>query len=180
MNLANTVGRFNRFDGSFLIDEANPTNSEITFTIDAASIDSNHQQRDDHLRNADYLYVEKHPQIDFVSTSVQMLTSSTGKLHGDLTLLGKTAPVSLDFEVVNRRSYPDFIPNYDEVEVVGFHVSGEIMRLDHGMDFIAFLGSPTGFVVSLDARFDLVRCEGVKETNIPCTWGRPTNLTAKY
>jgi len=81
-------------------------------------------------------------------------------------------PVELDFEMVNRRNYPDFIPNYDELEVVGFHVTGEVMRLDHGMDFIAFIGSPTGFAVTLDARFDLIQCDGAPETNVPCHWGR--------
>ena len=172
MNMANTVGRFNAFDGTFLIDEADPTQSRITFTIDAASIDSNHVGRDNHVRNADYLNVEAHPEISFASTGVQMLTPTAGKLKGDLTMLGVSAPVELDFEMVNRRKYPDFIPNYDEVEVVGFHVTGEIMRLDHGMDFIAFLGSPTGFAVTLDARFDLVQCDGVPETNVPCHWGR--------
>lgn len=172
MNMANTVGRFNDFDGTFLIDEADPTKSQITFTINAASVDTNHVGRDNHIRNADYLDVETYPEITFTSTEVQMLTPTTGKLTGALEILGVTAPVVLDFEMVNRRNYPDFIPNYDEVEVVGFHAKGEVMRLDHGMDFIAFLGSPTGFAVTLDARFDLVQCDGAPETNVPCHWGR--------
>lgn len=172
MNMANTVGRFNEFDGTFLIDEVDPTNSKITFRINAASIDSNHLGRDNHLRHADYLNVDVHPEITFVSTSVQMLTPTSGKLRGDLTMLGVTAPVELNFEMVNHRKYPDFIPNYDEVEVVGFHVTGEILRMDYGMDFIAFVGSPTGFIANLDARFDLVQCDGVPETNVPCHWGR--------
>ena len=177
MNMANTVGRFNEFDGTFLIDEADPANSQISFTIQAASIDSNHVGRDNHVRNADYLNVAQFPEITFTSTEVQMLTPTTGILSGDLEMLGVTAPVSLDFEMVNRRTYPDFIPNYDEVEVVGFHASGGIMRLDHGMDFIAFLGSPTGFEITLDARFDLVRCDGTPDTNVPCNWGRVAGFT---
>lgn len=172
MNMANTVGRFNEFDGSFLIDETDPEASQITFTIKAASIDSNHTERDDHLRNADYLNVEVYPDITFTSTSVQVLTPTTGKLIGNLELLGVTAPLELDFEMVNRRTYPDFIPDYHEVEVVGFHATADVMRLDHGMDFIAFLGSPTGFAVTLDARFDLVRCDDAPDTNMPCNWGR--------
>lgn len=177
MNMANTVGRFNEFDGTFLIDEADPGNSQITFTIQAASIDSNHVGRDTHVRNADYLDVVQFPEITFTSTNVQLLTPTTGILNGDLELLGVTAPVALDFEMVNRRVYPDFIPNYDQVEVVGFHATGDIMRLDHGMDFIAFLGSPTGLEVTLDARFDLVRCDGVPDTNVPCNWGRVAGFT---
>ena len=172
MGLSRTVGRFDSFDGTFLIDEENPENSTITFEIDAASINSNHGPRDTHLRNADYFDVEAHPEITFTSTRVQMLTPTRGKLHGDLTLRGATAPVTLDFQMVRDRTYPDFIPNYDEVRVVAFEATGEILRLDHGMDFIAFLDSPTGLSVNVDIHLDLVQCEGVNDTNVPCNWGR--------
>lgn len=172
MGLSRTVGRFNSYDGTFMIDEENPANSQITFTIDAASIDSNHAERDGHLRHADYLDVDNNPQITFTSTDILMLTPTSGKLTGDLTMRGQTAPVTLDFTMVRDRSYPDFIPNYDEVRVVGFEATGEILRLDHGMDFIAFLDSPTGLSVDVDLHFDLVQCVGAPESNIPCTWGR--------
>lgn len=176
MTMANTVGRFNTFDGRFLIDEADPAKSTITLTIEAASIDSNHPGRDTHLRNADFLNVDQFPQITFQSTSVEMITPTSGKLTGDLTMLGVSAPVTLDFDMVNRRTYPDFIPNYEEVDVVGFHVRGEVLRLDHGMDFIAFLGSPVGPVVTVDARFDLVNCAVASAENVPCNWGRVTGF----
>ncbi len=172
MGLSRTVGRFNDFDGTFLIDEETPENSQITFTINAASIDSNHAERDAHLRHADYLDVEAHDTITFTSSAVQMLTPTSGKLHGTMDLRGVTAPVTLDFTMVRDRSYPDFIPNYDEVRVVGFEATGEILRLDHGMDFIAFLDSPTGLSVDVDIHLDLVQCDGASETNIPCNWGR--------
>ncbi|WP_299689257.1 YceI family protein [uncultured Tateyamaria sp.] len=172
MGLSRTVGRFNSFDGSFLIDEENPEASRITFTIDATSNDSNHAPRDQHLRAADYLDAANNPQITFTSTAIQMLTPTSGKLHGDLTLRGTAAPVTLDFELVRDRTYPDFIPNYDEVRVVGFEATGEILRLEHGMDFIAFLDSPTGLSVDVDLHFDLVQCTNASETNIPCNWGR--------
>ncbi len=172
MGLSRTVGRFNRFDGTFLIDEDAPQNSQISFTIDASSIDSNHDARDAHLRHADYLDVEAFPEITFTSREVEMLTLSRGKLHGDLTMRGVTAPLTLDFQMVRDRSYPDFIPGYDEVRVVGFEAEAEILRLDHGIDFIAFLDSPTGLSVTADIHFDLVLCEGVSAENVPCTWGR--------
>ena len=81
-------------------------------------------------------------------------------------------PLTLDFRMVRDATYPDFIPNYDKVRVVGFEAEGELFRLDHGMDFIAFLGSPTGLSVKLDLHFDLVDCDGVPDTNVPCHWGR--------
>ncbi|MEL6838205.1 MAG: YceI family protein [Pseudomonadota bacterium] len=172
MNLSPTVGQFRTYDGTFLIDEFDPANSQITFSIEAASLDSNHIGRDNHVRNADYLNVETYPNITFVSREVQMLTHVSGKLHGDLTMLGVTAPLTLDFRMIRDTTYPEFVPNYDSIRVVGFEAEGELFRLDHGMDFIAFVGSPTGLSVKLDLRFDLVDCDGVPETNIPCNWGR--------
>ncbi|SHH36254.1 YceI family protein [Marivita hallyeonensis] len=172
MGLSRTVGQFRSYDGTFLIDEEEPANSQITFTVDLASVDSNHIGRDNHIRNADYLDVENHPTATFTSTEVEMLTPSSGKVHGDLDLRGVIAPITLDFRMVRNARYPEFIPNYDEVRVVGFEATGEILRLDHGMDFIAFLGSPTGLSIDLDLHFDLVDCEGAAETNVPCNWGR--------
>ncbi|MEM7642048.1 MAG: YceI family protein [Pseudomonadota bacterium] len=172
MGLSNTVGRFERFDGTFLIDEEDPANSAITFEIEVSSIDSNHRARDEHLRSADYFDAVAHPTITFASTRIDMLTPTTGKLTGDLTLRGQTAPVTLDFRLVRDRRYPDFIPGYDEVRVVGFEAKGEVLRLDHGMDFIAFLDSPTGLVASVDIKLDLVDCAGMPATNVPCTYGR--------
>ncbi|MEO3415740.1 YceI family protein [Roseovarius sp. CAU 1744] len=90
-NVANTVGRFNDFDGTFMIDEADPSNSQISYTIQAASVDSNHLGRDNHIRQADYLNVEAFPEITFPSTEVQMLTPTTGILTGDLEMLGVMA-----------------------------------------------------------------------------------------
>ncbi|MEO0990924.1 MAG: YceI family protein [Pseudomonadota bacterium] len=173
MGLSATVGRFNRFDGSFLIDEDTPENSRITFTVAADSVDSNHGPRDAHLRHADYLDAATYPEISFASERVEMLTPTSGKLHGALTLRGATAPLTLDFRMVRDRTYPDFIPGYDEVRVVGFEAEAEVLRLDHGMDFIAFLDSPTGLSVTLDIHFDLVDCGAVSAENVPCTWDWP-------
>lgn len=172
MGLSRTVGQFRTFDGTFLIDEENPSQSHITFTVQTASIDSNHRERDAHLMNEDYFDVDVFPEMTFVSERVQMLTPSSGKVHGQLTMVGQTAPLTIDFRMVRDRTYPEFIPNYDEVRVVGFEAEAEILRLDHGMDFIAFLDSPTGLSVTADIHFDLVDCTGVPETNVPCHWGR--------
>ncbi len=171
MGLSRTGGRFNSFGGTFMIDEDDFSNSQVSFTVDATSIDSNHIGRDNHLRGEDYLNVSKNPNITFESTKLEMLTPQTGKLYGDLELRGVSAPIVLDFTMVRDMNYPAFLPNYDELRVIGIEATGEILRLDHGMDFIAFLGSPTGLSISLDLRFDLVDCTDAKPTNIPCNWG---------
>lgn len=172
MDLARTAGRFDAFDGTFLIDAENPANSRITITVDASSVNSNHIGRDNHVRSIDYLNVGGFPAITYTSTEIEMLTPTGGKMHGQLEMLGKTAPLTLDFELASQRTYPDFIPNYDEIPVVSFEATGELLRLDHEMAFIAFPGSPTGLSIDLDIHVDLVDCEGAADTNVPCNWGR--------
>jgi len=102
---------------------------------------------------------------------LETLTPETGKLYGDLKLRGVTAPTVLDFNMVSDKNYTSFLPNYDELRVIGIEAEGEILRLKHGMDFIAFLGSPTWLSISLDLRFDLVDRTDAKPTNVPCNWG---------
>ena len=175
MDLARTVGRFDEVEGTFLIDEDEPENSRITVTVDAASVNSNHVGRDDHVRSADYLNVDAFPEVMFESGEIVMVSDTEGTMNGTLTMLGVAAPIALDFRLVSDRNYPDFIPNYDEVRVVSFEATGQLSRTDHGMDFIAFPGSPTGTIIDLDIAVDLVDCgslhDEVTATNVPCKWG---------
>lgn len=176
MDLARTVGRFDDFSGTFIIDEENPENSQITVTVDAASVNSNHFGRDNHIRNADYLNVPAFPTVTFTSGEIRMSSETEGVMAGTLTMLGVEAPVELDFILIADRAYPDFIPNYDEVRTASFEATGTITRTDWGMDFIAFPGSPTGTEIDLDIHIDLVDCGSlpisVADTNVPCSWGR--------
>ncbi|WP_163834876.1 YceI family protein [Spartinivicinus ruber] len=89
-------GRFNTFDGSFSYDEKKPEATKINVTIDTASIDSNHAERDKHLRSDDFLDVKKFPKATFVSKKVMPKGSDKAVLVGDLTLHGVTKEVSID------------------------------------------------------------------------------------
>ena len=181
MDLARTVGRFDGFSGTFLIDEQNPENSRITVTVDAASVNSNHVGRDNHIRNADYLNVPAFPTVTFTSGEITMVSETEGTMAGTLTMLGVEAPAELDFTLVSDRLYPDFILNYDEVRTASFEATGTITRTDWGMDFIAFPGSPTGTEIDLDIHIDLVDCSSLpaetRDTNVPCNWGYVEGFT---
>lgn len=181
MDLARTVGRFDSFTGTFLIDEDDPANSSITVTVDAASVNSNHIGRDNHIRSADYLNVPEFPTVTFTSGDIAMSSETEGKMDGTLTMLGVTAPITLDFTLVADRTYPDFIPNYDEVRTASFEATGTITRTDWGMDFIAFPGSPTGLEIDLDIHVDIVDCTTLppeaRATNVPCNWGYVEGFT---
>jgi polyisoprenoid-binding protein YceI len=100
------LGRFNDFDGTFSYDENNPAESKVEVTIRTASIDSNHAERDKHLRGEDFLDVDKYPQAKFVSTAFQENADKTAVLTGKLTLHGVTRPVSIDVKPVGHGPDP--------------------------------------------------------------------------
>jgi polyisoprenoid-binding protein YceI len=91
-------GSFNEFEGSGYFDAENPTNSHLTLTIQAASIDTRNADRDGHLRSNDFFDMENHPQITFTSTAVEVVESDHYRVTGDLTIKGVTKPVIVDFE----------------------------------------------------------------------------------
>jgi len=99
-------GRFNDFDGSFTWDAARPEESKLQVTINTASVDSNHAERDDHLRSADFLNVGKYPKAIFVSTHVEATGSDTVKVTGDFTFNGITKPVVIDARFVGEGEDP--------------------------------------------------------------------------
>lgn len=86
-------GTFKDFDGTFSFDAAKPEASKVSVTLKTASLDSNHAERDKHLRGEDFLNVAKHPTATFESTSVKSTGEGTADITGDLTLNGVTKPV---------------------------------------------------------------------------------------
>lgn len=105
LGVSRTVGRFNELEGSYRIDNDNPSSNSVEITIQAASIDSNHQKRDDHLRSPDFLDVKQFPTLSFKSTGYKG-GADKGVLSGNLTLHGVTKPVSFDVEKVGEGKDP--------------------------------------------------------------------------
>ena len=97
---------FKDFDGSFSFDAANPEASTVNVTINTASLDPNHAERDKHLRSADFLNVDKHPQASFVSTAVKSTGEGTADITGDLTLNGVTKPVVIQARLLGEGQDP--------------------------------------------------------------------------
>ena len=99
------VGRFNRFDGSFSHDPKNPTAATASVTIDAASLDTNHAERDKHLRGADFFDVRRHPEIRFESTAYEG-SAESGTLRGALSFLGVTREIEIELRKVGEGRDP--------------------------------------------------------------------------
>lgn len=99
-------GRFNDFSGEFTYDAENPSANTVSVVLDVASVDSNHAERDKHLRADDILDVGKHSQASFESTAYEKTGESTGVLTGDLTLFGKTKSISFEVEHIGGGKDP--------------------------------------------------------------------------
>lgn len=98
-------GRFNRFSGHFSYDADNPQASAISVSIDTASVDTNHAERDKHLRGSDFLDVAKYPDATFESTKYTG-DAQGGTLEGMLTLHGVTKPISIELEKLGEGKDP--------------------------------------------------------------------------
>lgn len=123
------TGRFNDFTGQFNYDPNNPEASQINVTIDTASIDSAHQERDEHLRSADFLHVEEHPEARFISTSYEATGGNTAIMEGDFTLNGVTRPITLTVEKIGQGTDPW------GNERVGFSAVADFQLKDYGIDY---------------------------------------------
>ena len=146
MVVSKVRGRFARFSGTVALDESDLTRSSVEATIDAASIDTGTAQRDDHLRSADFLDVERFPEIRFLSTRIEKVSGDRYRLTGELTIHGVTRSVALEAEYGGRGKDPW------GNERVGFTAKGAIDRKDFGLVWNQAL--ETGGVL-VSARVDL-------------------------
>ncbi|TWF81539.1 polyisoprenoid-binding protein YceI [Pseudonocardia hierapolitana] len=126
MMVSKVRGRFGVFSGEIVTGE-NLTDSTVTATIDATSIDTNNEQRDGHIRSADFFDVENHPEWTFRSTGVRVDDGDLA-VDGELTIKGVTRPVTLALEVNG------FGPDAWGGTRAGFSASTTIDRNDFGVD----------------------------------------------
>ena len=96
--VATVRGGFNVFSGVIVLDHANPEKTTAEVEIDAASISTGNDQRDGHLRSADFLDVEQFPTLTFRSTSAEQVDQDTYRMVGDLTIKGQSRPVTLELD----------------------------------------------------------------------------------
>ena len=99
-------GRFNTFDGEFNYDAEKPNASQIMVNIDTTSLDSNHAERDKHLRGKDFLNVDKYPTATFKSTKITFNNDDSGKVTGDFTLHGVTKSITFEIDKIGEGQDP--------------------------------------------------------------------------
>lgn len=150
MMVTTVRGGFRNITGTLIFDTDHPEQSTVEATIDTTSMTSTGvEQRDNHLRSADFLDVEKFPTITFKSTKVEPnAKDQTAKVTGDLTIHGVTRPVVLDVEFLGQNKNP-----WGKT-VVGFTGKTKINREDFGLTWNVALETG-GWLVSKDVNITL-------------------------
>jgi polyisoprenoid-binding protein YceI len=128
-------GQFDEFEGGAHLDGDDPSKASAWLKVQAKSIQTRNQQRDDHLRSNDFLDMDNHPTIEFTSTGVEQVDDTEFKVTGDLTIRGVTRPVTVDFELTGAEIDP--WGNFR----VGFEGKIVINRKDWGVNWNAALES---------------------------------------
>lgn len=152
MMVSKVRGRFTRFSGQIVTAE-DPTQSSVTAEIDLSSINTGQEQRDEHIKSADFFEVEKYPTMTYSSTGIKV-EDGEYLLEGDLTLKGVTRTVPLKLEI--QGFGPDAYGGYR----AGFTATGEINRRDFNVSFSAPMAN--GGVVVADKIQLQLEIEAVK------------------
>lgn len=154
MMISRVRGEFEQFTGTIALNEEQPAASSVEIEIDATSINTRDEQRDAHLKSADFLDVEKYPHIVFKSTRVEVTDDTHGKIHGDLTMHGVTKPVTLNVEYNGQSKSPWGTTNY------GFSGHTKINRKDWGLHWNVALetgGVLVGEEITIDIELEVVK-----------------------
>jgi len=125
--ISTVTGSFKAFEGTVETSNDDFTDADINFSLDVNSIDTNQEQRDGHLKGADFFDTEKYPKITFKSTSFKKAGDDEYELTGNLTIKDVTKPVKLNVEHGGQAT--DFYGNTK----AGFEITGKINRKEFGL-----------------------------------------------
>jgi len=152
--ISEVTGHFSSFTGKVVSKSDDFVNSEIYFEIDAKSINTDNESRDNHLRSADFFDVEKYPKIIFKSKSFTKVKGNKYKLVGDFTMKDVTKTITLD--VVYGGTIKDPWGNTK----AGFKISGEVNRFDYNLKWNNLLetgGAVVGKTVKINCFVELTK-----------------------
>ena len=141
-------GRFSEFAGTIAFDHANPANSTVAFTIQAASIATNQTDRDAHLRSGDFFDTETFPTITFGSTSLTARGDGLYDVTGDFTIRDVTRRITLPVSFLGKANDPW------GNERIAFEAEYTLNRKDYGLNWNAALETG-GFLVGDDVKITL-------------------------
>jgi|SRR5579872_3665306 len=129
-------GQFSKFDGFFEGPDDDVTKVRGTVTVDVASLSSRNEQRDTHLRSADFFDVEKYPQMTFTVTGIEPVEGETFIVKGNLTIKDVTRPIALEATIEGRMPDP-----FGAKERLGISAVGQLNRMDFGLNWDGVAGA---------------------------------------
>ncbi len=141
MVISTITGYFRRFEGGFQTQGDDFSTARVWFKAEVDSIDTNSEQRDGHLKSADFFDAANHHEISFQSNSVEKKDDTNFIVHGDLTMRGVSKPVALAVEHNGTLVDPWGMTRS------GFHINGSVNRKDFGLAWNA-VTEAGGFVVA--------------------------------
>jgi polyisoprenoid-binding protein YceI len=150
MMVSNVTGKFNEFSGSFEYDEATNTLKSLNGVVKVASIDTDNEKRDNHLKASDFFAADKYPEIKFELSQIK-----SDKAYGKLTMRGVTKDVILDLETAGA-TIKDPWGNTR----TGLTLTGTVNRMDYGIEYNSILEAG-GVAVGSDVKL-IVEIEGIK------------------
>jgi polyisoprenoid-binding protein YceI len=147
--VSTVTGHFSKFDATIETNKEDFSDAKINFEADINSISTKNEQRDAHLKSADFFDAEKNPKMSFVSKSVKKISDHEMQVTGNLTIRGVTKEVTLDV------IYNGTVAGFGGTEVAGFEVRGKVNRFDFGLQWNA-ITEAGGVVVSNEVKIEIL------------------------
>ncbi|MDT3695452.1 MAG: YceI family protein [Ignavibacterium sp.] len=146
--VSTVTGQFNSFSGTVESEKADFSDAKISFEADVNSINTKNEQRDGHLKSADFFDAANHPKLTFVSKSISKKSDQDYVVIGDITIRGTKKEISLNV------TYNGSTKGFGGVDVAGFEISGKLNRFDFGLQWNA-LTEAGGIVVSDEVKIEI-------------------------
>lgn len=154
MMISKVRGQFPKFSGTVNFDETNPANTTVTIEVDLASVTTDNEQRDNHLRSADFFDVTNYPTMRFVSKRVEQDDANNGRLIGDLTIKNITKEVVLNVEYSGQHRSPWGTTN------AGFSATATVNRKEWELNWNVALeagGWLVGDKINIEIELELIK-----------------------
>ena len=148
-----TLGLFKHIEGDFIYDESSNSVKNLSIIVNTDSVFTNHEKRDSHLRSPDFLNTAQYPTMTF-EVKEYALNDTPGQIKGNLTLLGITKPINLDFKINKIAQYP-FRVGLSKPMVMGVSASTSFKRSDYGMSYALekeLVGDEIELIIEFEAR----------------------------
>lgn len=155
--VSTVTGQFDKFDATVEAQKPDFSDAKISFWADVNSINTRNEQRDAHLKSADFFDTLNYPRLEFTSKSIFKKSESDYEVTGDLTIRGTTKEIKLNV------TYNGTVKGFGGTEVAGFEISGKLNRFDFGFQWNA-LTEAGGIVVSDEVKIEIA-CEFIKGSN---------------